>query len=172
MYVDGHYQTCDVDIWKKYRLLAVDGSTAEVPNSDEIVQDWGVFKVRADGKNICMARTLQVFDPLNRIVVRAAIDKFERSETELFKELLPQISSMEGYGNLWIFNRYFASLELIFRLDGLGDQFCFRMKKDWWKVCESFYKSGEQSRIITITLNKKKAEELTKIGAHAPACVA
>jgi hypothetical protein len=163
-FTNAHYQNCEKYwVWKNYRLLAADGSTVEVPNSKEVQREWGVHQYRKDGKAICMARTLTIYDPLNRLTVAAEIDSYDTSESELLWEQLPSISPLEGHQDLLIFDRYFASYLLIFYLNSRNNEFCFRMKKDWWLICESFYTSGESSRVISIGLpqkDKKKAKEL------------
>lgn len=71
VYVTNHYRLSkNVLIWKDYRLFAVDGSTAEVPNSKEMIDLRGTFKQREDGKKICMSRTIQVFYVLNKLTVK------------------------------------------------------------------------------------------------------
>lgn len=153
--------------WKQYRLFAVDGSTVEVPNEAENLALWGVFKQREDGKKICMARTLQVYDVLNRLVIGAEIDSIKTSESELWWKLLPTIVNeppLEQSEDLFIFDRFFASHLLIFHLYACNKDFCFRMKKDWWKVCETFYNSGEESEVVRLELPKKDAKKADELG--------
>lgn len=167
VYVTNHYRLSEnVLIWKDYRLFAVDGSTAEVPNSKEMINLWGTFKQRADGKKICMSRIVQVFDVLNKLTIKGDIDSINTSESELFWKMLPQLANypqLETHRDLYIFDRLYASHDLIFYLDAINKDFCFRMKKNWWKVTEAFYNSGSQSQIVTLTLptkNNLRANEL------------
>lgn len=139
--------------WKKYRLIAHDGSTAEVPNDQKVIDAWGVFQTRSDGKKICMARLEQSYDVLNHLCLSASIDSFSVSEVELLHRNLPQIKQIEEK-DLHIMDRYYASYPLIFELAHRGDEFCFRMKKDWWKVVESFYHSEQNDKVVTLTLPK------------------
>lgn len=164
-FVSSHYKSCEkIWVWKKFRLLAADGSTVEVPNSAEIKKEWGIFKERVDGKSICMARILQVYDVLNRLIVGGEIDSIKESETALLWKQLPLVKPIEGHDDLWLFDRYFASHLLIFYLNSVNARFCFRMKKDWWKICESFLKSGNNSQVITLTLPKKDKEKADELG--------
>jgi Transposase DDE domain len=151
--------------WKGFRLMACDGSTAEVPNSDEVQKAWGVFKHREDGKAICMARLSQMYDPLNHTTVDACIDSIGTSEQELLWRHLQEAEP--GPGDMLIFDRLYASFLLIFYLDKLGTQYCFRMKEQWWKVVEKFYKSGQRSGHISLTLPKKDLEKAKGLGITA-----
>ena len=148
--------------WKGFRLLASDGRTAEVPNSEEIQKAWGVFKYREDGKAICMARLSQLYDPLNHTTLDACIDSINTSEQELLWRHLEEVKP--GADDLLIFDRLYASFLLIFYLNKLGTQYCFRMKEQWWKVVETFYKSGLDNSHITLTLPKKDLEKAKELG--------
>jgi len=154
--------------WKGYRVLATDGSTVEVPNTPDNLALWGTFKQRGDGKKVCMARTLEVYDVLNRLVVAADIDGPAKSESGLLWGLMPKLANLpqawEGAGDLFVFDRYFASHLLIFYLHACNKDFCFRMKKDWWKVCESFLNSGMESMVFTLGLPKKYMGQADGLG--------
>lgn len=156
----------DVKLWKEYRLLASDGSSAEVPNSGQIQQQWGVFKERTDGKKICMARIEQTYDVLNHMAVVSSIDSFNVSEATLFWQHLEQLKPIQEK-DLHVLDRYYASHLLMFYLNHRKDQFCFRMKKDWWKVVERFYNSEDNDQIITISLPNKDIEKARKLGIEA-----
>lgn len=150
-------------LWKDYRLIAHDGSTAEVPNDPKVIAKWGVFKTRSDGKKICMARLEQSFDVLNHLCLSASIDSFSVSETELLRRNLADIKPIEEQ-DLHILDRYYASYQLIFELAHRGDAFCFRMKKDWWKIVERFYNSENSDEIITLSLPTKHHQWAEKQG--------
>ena len=151
--------------WKGYNLFGIDGSSAELPNSTEIQNEYGVFTRRNDGKATCMARTLMVYDTLNHITLHGAIDKIEESETSMLWKALPGLDIKED--DLFIFDRYYASHLLFFYLQKRGAQFCFRMKKDWWKAVETFYNSGKDSEVVTLNLPGKNKEEATNLGITA-----
>jgi len=150
-------------LWKGiFRLLATDGSTAEVPNSQEVQQKWGVFKHRDDGKAICMSRLSQVYDVFNHLTISSRIDSFNVSESALFWDQLKATPAREG--DLYLLDRYYASFLLIFYLQARGANFCFRMKKDWWKVVEKFYNSDQQSQIISLELPRKDHKMAGELG--------
>lgn len=151
--------------WNRYNLFGVDGSTAELPNSAEIQKEYGVFKRRNDGKATCMGRTLMVYDTLNHLTLHGAIDKMEESETSMLWKALPAMDIKED--DLFIFDRYYASSLLFFYLQKRGVQFCFRMKKNWWKVVETFYNSGNTSQVVTLELPGKDKEKATSLGITA-----
>ena len=160
--IEKFYQSDQVQQWHGYRLLAVDGSTVELPNSKEIQEEYGVFRHRQDGKAVCMARTLMIYDTLNHMTLHGGITTMEQSETSLLWQGLEHIDL--GRRDLLIFDRYYASHLLFFYLHKRGVQFCFRMKSQWWKVVEKFCGSGKNSDVITLRLPDSDQSEAERLG--------
>lgn len=161
--IKGYYdEDAGVKLWQnRFRVLACDGSTLELPNSDDIIDEFGVFKVRNDGKKTCMARTLSVYDATNHLTLYGQMANMEKSETELLWEALPQLEVFTN--DIFVFDRYYASHLLMFYLNAMGCHYCFRMKKDWWKIVEGFNATGKQSQVIELQLplkDHKEAQEL------------
>jgi hypothetical protein len=151
--------------WNGYNLFGVDGSTVELPNSAEIQKEYGVFKYRNDGKATCMGRTLMVYDTLNHITLHGSIAKMEESETSMLWKALPELDIKAD--DLFVFDRYYASTLLFFYLQKRGAQFCFRMKKNWWKVVETFYNSANTSQVVTLELPSKDKAQAASLGITA-----
>ncbi|HEX8278165.1 MAG TPA: IS4 family transposase [Segetibacter sp.] len=156
------YESKEVQLWNGYRLLGVDGSTVQLPNSKDIQEKFGVFKYRQDGKAICMGRTLMMYDTLNHMTLHGSLDTMEESETSMLWKALPDVDLKEN--DLLIFDRYYASHLLFFYLQKRGTQFCFRMKKNWWKVVETFYNSGKESTVLNLELPAKDKKEAEGLG--------
>lgn len=157
------YKSDEVLTWHGYRVIGVDGSTHELPNSEDIKKQYGVFKYRQDGKAICMARSLMVYDTLNHITLYGTMDRLERSERGMFWSSLSELKLHKD--DILVFDRYYASHLLIFYLHKLGVQFCFRMKKNWFEV-DRFCRSGKDSDIITLGLPLKDREEAVGLGIN------
>jgi hypothetical protein len=160
--LQGFYESKEVRLWHDYRVLAVDGSTVELPNSPEIQREYGVFKYRKDGKAICMGRTLMMYDAVNHMTIRGSLDKMEESETSMLWKWLEEMDFADN--DLMVFDRYYASHLLFFYLRQKGAQFCFRMKKNWWKVVETFYNSGKSSQVVKLPLPAKDRQEAERLG--------
>jgi Transposase DDE domain len=156
------YLSDQVQRWHDYRLLAVDGSTVELPNSQEIQKEYGVFKYRQDGKAVCMGRTLMLYDTLNHMTLHGALAQMEQCETAMLWKTLAEVD-LHGR-DLLIFDRYYASHLLFFYLHKRGVQFCFRMKSNWWKVVEKFYSSAKTSDVITLRLPDSDQAEAERLG--------
>jgi hypothetical protein len=155
------YKSDEVIRWHGHRIIGVDGSTHELPNSKEIKEQYGVFKFREDGKAICLARSLMVYDTLNHITLYGDMDRFEQSESAMLWKSLSELKLNKN--DILVFDRYYASHLLIFYLRKLDVQFCFRMKKTWFEV-DRFWRSGKDSDVITIGLPLENREEAARLG--------
>ena len=70
--IDYFYLSLQPQTWMGWRLLAVDGSTIQVPNTSEIFAHFGAWYT-AKGSPCPMARISQMFDVLNQITLDAII---------------------------------------------------------------------------------------------------
>ena len=68
--------------WYGWRLVAVDGSTAQLPNHPEILAHFGAWQP-AQGGPCPMARVSQMFDVLNEVTLDALIVPKALGEREL-----------------------------------------------------------------------------------------
>ena len=142
-------------------IIGVDGSVAELPNSPDIKTNFGVWNKTKDGKDICMARMLTLYDTINHITLKGALESINESEISMLWKCLPDIELNSN--DLLVFDRYYASHILFFYLQKRGVKFCFRMKSNWWKVVENFNNSGKESQIITLELPAKDRIKAAKL---------
>jgi hypothetical protein len=154
------YASDEVVRWKGYRVIGVDGSTHELPASKELKEKYGVAAKRADGKEICMARSLMIYDTLNHLTLYGEMDRYRQSEMGMLWNALSVLKLDRK--DILVFDRYYASHLLIFYLHKRGVQFCFRMKDNWYEV-QRFLRSGLESDDLIINLparDQRKADEL------------
>ena len=79
--------------WNGFTLLAIDGTTVQLPRIKSITKHFGAWNPRQGGE--CpMARVSQMFDPLNHVTVDAIIEPKKTGERELaafhFLKLMPK----------------------------------------------------------------------------------
>jgi len=78
--------------WNGFTLLAIDGTTVQLPRIDSITKHFGAWHPR-QGEKCPMARVSQMFDPLNQMTVDAIIEPKSTGERELaafhFLKLMP-----------------------------------------------------------------------------------
>jgi len=91
--IEYFYQNFRPQRWNGFTLLAIDGTTVQLPRIEAISKHFGAWNPRQGGK-CSMARVSQMFDPLNRMTVDAIIEPKETGERELaafhFLKLMPK----------------------------------------------------------------------------------
>lgn len=146
--------------WRGYRLLAVDGSTSNLPSHPSIKTDFGSsFTGCKQSVETSMARISLLYDVLNCITLEALFERPSFSENSLLNKHLElkQLTS----GDLLLFDRGYSSNALMFELLQKGIHFCMRMRSHWHEV-QNFENSNEQSRIVQFILPKKDKNLLKK----------
>ena len=118
------YTATDLNLYKGYRLLAIDGSTVELQNTEEL---RNVFGYAENGKvEIARARISGLFDVENNIMIDAIIDNYKTSERDL---ALRHVEKLKDYGlqnDLILFDRGYPSKKLMASLIDSDIQFVMR----------------------------------------------
>jgi hypothetical protein len=145
--------------WNGFLLLAIDGTTVQLPRIESISKHFGAWKPRQGGK--CpMARVSQMFDPLNKITVDARIEPKAIGERELAAfhciNMVPGdlILLDRGYPAHWLFNLILAQ----------GADFCARIQRKRWKIVRQFYNSGKREKIISLPSFPTSRKQCEKMG--------
>ena len=106
--VKGFYKDDDFDTWKGYRIVAIDGSTMNLPYSEEIVDYFSTVKTQTNTV-LPICRISQCYDILNDIQINSVISPYETSEYEQAIEHIEKLCEHDialfdrGYGALWLF---------------------------------------------------------------------
>ncbi|MCJ8503203.1 IS4 family transposase [Desulfatitalea alkaliphila] len=146
--------------WLGFRLLAIDGSTTRLPIYDDIIEHFGTWKGRK-GAPSPMARISQLFDPLNKITIDAAIGPKSVGERKLaaenhFLKLMPNDLLLldRGYPAWWLFR-----LVLSQQAD-----FCARISCTKWKAVRKFFHSGKSEKIVDLAINASSKKPCAQWG--------
>ena len=154
------YQYSKFKTWKEFRVLSVDGSTLQLPGNH--ISLWDRFSRHFFGPKAdvghWMSRISYLYDVFNGMVIDAQMESYTTSEATLCKSHMPFVKK----GDVVLFDRYYASYELMFLLMGKGAHFVFRMKDNWWKCVEAFVKSGLDQQEVCLRLPKKNHYLLAK----------
>lgn len=147
--VNYYYQKgTNIDSWKGHRLVAIDGSTIQLPYSKNLVEGFGHFKTRTEnGRKVVMARISQAYDPLNNISIDAQIAHYRTSEVELFSRHLHSLCENDliiadrGYSAYWV-------MALVLEQQ---KHFLIRVKANRWKLANNFLKSSLQEELVEVS---------------------
>lgn len=154
-YDNFHYKT-----WHGFRLVAVDGTTLRVPDTNEIIEHFGVWNSVKGEKPCPKARASQMFDVLNDITVDAIISPKGVGERELaaahFKKLTHAdlVLLDRGYPAFWLFKKILTE----------GGQFCARISYNTWKIIKKFYKSNNLESIVTLSPTSASIKKCIETG--------
>ena len=140
--------------WHGKRLLAMDGSMTDLPNTQGLQDHFGYWQPKMGGR-CAKARVSQLFDVLNKISVDALIMPKENGERVLAAHHCQHLTKDDlvlldrGYPAFWLFS-------LIRQQQA---DFCVRMKLSEWLVVEEFVASGQREQIVQLhpCYNARKA---------------
>lgn len=144
-----------VKLWKGFRLLAVDGSTLNLPFSKELSQKYGHARNQTGDTNV-QARISVLYDVENQLVIDANINPRSTYERTMALKHLSKCNT----NDLVIFDRGYFSYDF---LKALGDTpFLMRLKSDLNPV-KNFVQTKKTSQIVEINsckyVYKKKGEK-------------
>ncbi len=158
-----NFYACDSSIEKSgiKRILAVDGSRIELPETEEIISEFGRANKQADAKPQALASSL--FDIVNKIAIDFSLNPCCASENHVAVKHLKQISQ----GDLLIFDRGYKSLWLMLAIVQAGADFLIRLPSNAFKEVEYFLKSDLQENIVTLQPGITARKQCLKLGIEA-----
>ena len=143
------------DIWQGYRLLAIDGTKIQLPNDPNLKLNFGTL---GQNNTAATAQASALYDVLNNVIVDAQIAPLRSGERKLALMHLATLCKRPSFDKeCVIFDRGYASFEIIEILKKHGISFVMRVKKKF------------NSDIDNLNLGDHKAV-LSKQG-HADICV-
>ena len=158
--VDYFYQNAAYKTWHGFRLLGIDGSTARLPYSAEIVAKYGIHDTSETGTPITYARLSQAYDLLNNITVDAQLSTYDDNE----HNLALQHTAIFQAGDLTLYDRNYASFWLFAQLMEKQVHFCARLKVGSWKVAKQLADSGDKEITTKIYPSKASAKKCRELG--------
>lgn len=113
--------------WQNYFIYAIDGSKISLP-SDNSLREY--FGTTGRAKTAPTAQGSMCYDVLNDIVVDALIEPMSLSERVLAKKHIECVNTVApDKQKLFIFDRGYASFELINQLESEGSHYVMRVRK-------------------------------------------
>lgn len=139
------HQSFKPNTWFGYNLMAIDGSTVQVPEAEAVSEHFGTWKPRI-GEPCPMARISQLFDVSNKLTLDAIISPRKTGERELALQHL----SLLGPDDLLLLDRGYPAFGLFKEILKKGTQFCARISNTKWTTVKQFHQSGGKEKIVTI----------------------
>lgn len=158
-----NYYTYDSSIVKNgiQRILAVDGSRIELPETEKIVLEFGRANKQPDAKPQALASAL--FDVVNKVAIDFSLNPCCASENHIAVKHLKQVSR----GDLLIFDRGYKSLWLMLAIVQTGADFLIRLPSNAFKEVEYFLNSDLQEKIVVLQPGVKASKQCLDLSIAA-----
>lgn len=142
-----HYYGEKVLRWRNYLIYSVDGSTAYLPNTDEIVEYFGTQSNQH--VSVPMARVMQIYDVLNDINVWGDIYPIKESEQHIMSHQVEELPE----DSITLFDRGYPSFALIYLMLHQERErlFVMRCKAGFNKEVKAFMTSDATDTITYFT---------------------
>lgn len=158
--VESFYVDNDCKKWNGFRLLAIDGTCLTLPQSDEIIKDFGFAKNNVNPESIIPMATISSFyDLLNGIIIDSQIDQYNTSE---FMLALAHLDKAEKK-DLIILDRGYAATWFFIYVALKNTDYVVRLKRNFLQEFDSFWNSEKMSEIITIDRCSEKSNKALEI---------
>jgi Transposase DDE domain len=131
-----------------YRLIVVDGSTLQLPEGDSIKEKYGTCSNQKEGMS--MARISHAYDPLNGIILSAIMRPYKSCERAMAFDHILEIPPSNDVEDLYLFDRGYPFITLIFFLLFHKKNFVMRCSTAWLDVVNQVLKSGKRDVIIEV----------------------
>ena len=143
--LDGFYQCAPVKRWHGYRVIAFDGSTHRVPQTQRNREHFGLAKADR-GKCAAVARVSYAFDVLNEVIVDAHMAPYSTGERQLAVQHLDHL----GPQDLLLLDQGYVATWMIHLLEARDVAFCCRVPPGQYQQTREFRDSGQREALITL----------------------
>jgi hypothetical protein len=137
-YTDNEYKTLD-----GMRVLAIDGSTLELPRSKETIEEFGVNNQQ---NMVPMSRISTLYDPLNDLILDSEPASFKTGELSMAVRLLENAKE----NDLVLFDRGYPARWFFFFMFSKKINYVARVQRNFGNDVEDFFKSNDIERVIEV----------------------
>ncbi len=133
--------------FKGYRLLAIDGSVTEIPNTACTREYFGYHHNQSQRKN-ARAMFSVIYDIKNDYILESDIRTWKAAEREVAKELITKLENKGFKNDLFLFDRGYPSREMFSFLESKKVKFLMRVKTN--KFSTEINNTNEADQIIVV----------------------
>jgi len=152
-----HYQYIR---WKGFRVLAVDGSSVVLPNTEEVRNIYG-YTVNQTNRGSSVARICVLYDVLNQLAIKGLLHPYTVSEESVVLEVVRQENLSES---LLLFDRGYLSYWLIHQLLERDTHFVIRASCNANNTVKAFLASRETDITVEIYPPYSSVKKLRDMG--------
>lgn len=150
--------------WRGFRVVAIDGTTKNLPYSEDLVAQYGT----PFGAHYPQLLTGALYDVLAKIPLNLMWGAHTSSERNMALELIKDL----GEGDLLLLDRGFPSFELFAALLARGIDFMIRLPDNGlFKTISDYFAAGHRDGIITLEPPEPWVRECKKNGKPHPKAI-
>lgn len=169
-YTENTYTT-----WHGYRLIGIDGSTVQLPWSEELVEEFGGV-TNQHGVVMAMGRISVAFDVENELSVHALLDRYPCEERELALRHLEAVRTFDrrtdgrrGHqGDLFLFDMGYPALYVMALMILWGKDFVIRTSAAFLKEVQEAVSADQDDLEIQIPVQTPDRPLPEKLQAWMP----
>lgn len=173
--VDEFYTENTYTTWRGYRLIGIDGSTVQLPESDEIRQEFGCSANQC-GQGMPLGRVSVAYDLENGLGIDAQLAPYGRGERDLALDHLTAITASDqrsrgrrGHtGDLLLFDMGYPALDFIALFVLAGKEVVIRTPDSRIKEVHAAIHAASDDQIIHIPLRTARRRMSPKLLAQYP----
>lgn len=166
--------------WRGYRVIAADGSTLRLPDSKEMVAEFGEFRPNGTGGRMPPVGRVSLFvDLCTSMICSARLSSWGVGEQtmayEQLEEVVAKMRALKQDNLLFVYDRGYPAVRFMQQHRNLDADFIFRMQKraylNLWERVNNGEKDFDcditsqgvvqQVRVLVFTLSNGKTEVLT-----------
>ena len=163
-YISWFYNDDNYKKYKGYRLLSIDGSITEIPNTANNREYFGYYHNQSDRQQ-ARAMVSVIYDIENDYILESDIRMWKAAERDLARELIGRLENKGFKNDLLLFDRGYPSNEMFEFLESKNLKYLMRVKVN--KCNQVFDKANEDDQIVEI-IHKKKTLKMRIINVILP----
>lgn len=166
-FVQKYYEDNDFKKYKDFRLLAVDGSCMEVPNTEGLRKHYGYAYNSNSKQKFARAQSSTVYDVENKIVLSSSFGRYGDSERDLAMKSIGKLKSLDEreIKDLILFDRGYPSTEFIMYLNQKGIKYVMRTSSSFYMEVNNTKAPDEN---VEIEITRKRAQVCKQRGKLIP----
>ena len=167
VFLQGYYADGDDARYHGFRLLAVDGSVLELPNTPALQAYYGTSENHSPHGTLARARSSTLYDLLNGLVIHTILGRYDRGERDMAREHLLALAEITPADtpNLVLFDRGYPSADFILWLRAHHIHFVMRVAQGFYSEIQDVTESDAH---VTIRITQDRARHLREQGTPVP----
>lgn len=161
---ESFYEDDSFKRYKGFRVMAIDGTKYNLPNTPELLEIYGSERYSNDKIQV-QAQGSCLYDVLNEVLMDIKISPFNTSERELAKLHIKSLNKFNPQKELVLMDRGYPSCELIDFINNEGINFLFRSNKN--EFIKELRDASGNDVIITHAFKDKATKKIKTFSLRA-----